>query len=142
MVEENISQTFRLKNIDESRNYFIEEINQNELMSKKHIKVCPALYYIEHLLILVTGCVSISTFASLVGIPIGTASSAEGLTICSITAGIKKYKSIIKKKKKKHNKIVLLAETKLNIEEFLISRALINSYINHGKFTAVDVSQE
>ena len=36
MTKENLSQEFRLRNIDESRNYFIEEINQNELMSKKH----------------------------------------------------------------------------------------------------------
>ena len=36
MTEENISQEFRLKNIDGTRNYFIEEINQIELMSKKH----------------------------------------------------------------------------------------------------------
>ena len=40
MFEENISQEFRLKNIDERRNYFIEELKQNELMSKKHKKVC------------------------------------------------------------------------------------------------------
>ena len=55
LVEENISQEFRLKNINETRNYFIEEINQNELMTKKHKS------YFEHLLILVstvTGCVS------------------------------------------------------------------------------------
>ena len=50
MVEENISQEFRLKNIDETRNYLIEEINQNELMSKKHKKVCRVLNYIDHLL--------------------------------------------------------------------------------------------
>ena len=43
MVEENISQEFRLKNIDETRNYFFEEIKQNELMSKKHKKVCTIL---------------------------------------------------------------------------------------------------
>ena len=36
MVKENIDQQFRLKNIDETRNYFIEEMNQHELMSKKH----------------------------------------------------------------------------------------------------------
>ena len=51
MVEENISQEFRLKNIDETRNYLIEEINRNELMSKKHKKVCTTLNYIEHFLI-------------------------------------------------------------------------------------------
>ena len=48
MVEENISQEFRFKNIDETRNYFIEEIKQNELMSKKHKKICTTLTYIEH----------------------------------------------------------------------------------------------
>ena len=54
MSEENISQEFRLKKIDEARNYFIEEINQNELMNKKHRKVCRVLNYIEHLFILVS----------------------------------------------------------------------------------------
>ena len=51
----------------------------------------------------VSGCLSISVFASLVGIPVGIMSSAGGLNICVITAGVKKYKSIIKKKKKKHD---------------------------------------
>ena len=36
MVEENISQEFRFKNIDETRHYFLEETKQNELMSRKH----------------------------------------------------------------------------------------------------------
>ena len=47
-----MSQGFRLKNIDERRNYFVEEIKQNELMSRKHKKVCTTLKYIEHFLIL------------------------------------------------------------------------------------------
>ena len=102
MYEENISQEFRLKNIDETRNYLIQNINQNELMSKKHKKICRILNFIEHLLIAtfnIAGCVSISAFGSLVGIPIGITSSAIGLKICARTAGIKKYMSIIKKKK-------------------------------------------
>ena len=110
MSEESISQESRLKNIDETRNYLIKEINRNELMSKKQIKVCTTLNYIEHFLILaltITGCVSISAFASLVGIPIGITNSAIGLKICKIIVGIKKYKSTIKKKKMKHDKIVL-----------------------------------
>ena len=71
-------------------------------MSKKHKKVCRVLNYIYHLLILIftlTGCVFISAFASLIGVFIGITSSALGFKICAITAGIKKYKSIIKKKK-------------------------------------------
>ena len=141
MVEEKISQEFRLKNIDETRNYFPEEINQNELMSKKHKKVCTTLNYIEHFLILAsttTGCISISAFASLIGIPIGIASSAIGLNICVITAGIKKYKSIIKKTKKKHDKIVFLAKSKLNKIEVLISKALVGSVISHGEFVLIN----
>ena len=73
---------------------------------------------------------SISAFDLLFGIPIGITSSAVGLKICAITAEIKKYKSIIKKKKKKHDKIALLAKIKLNTIEVVISRTLINSYIS------------
>ena len=84
-----------------------------EKKTKKNKHVCRVLNYTEHLLSLlsdtVSGCVSISYFASSVGIPIGMANSAVALKICVITAGIKKYKSIIKGKKKKHNNIVLLA---------------------------------
>ena len=90
-------------------------MEQNELMSKKHKKVCKTLKYIEHFLIwasAITGYTSISAFASLIGIPIGITSSAIGLRICVIAAEIKKYKSIIKKKKKKLYKTVLLAKTK------------------------------
>ena len=90
------------------------------MKKQKHKKVCRILNYIEHLLILtstITGCVSISVFPSLVGIPIGTTSSTIVLKICVITAAIKKYKSLIKKKMKKNDKIVLLAKSKLiNIE--------------------------
>ena len=52
MSEENISQEFRLKNIDEARIYLIEEKNQNELLNKKHRKSYTTLNYIEHFLIL------------------------------------------------------------------------------------------
>ena len=124
MAEENISQEFRLKNADKTRNYLTEEINRNELISRKHKKVCTTPNYIEHFHILgstITGCISISASASLVGIPIRITSSAIGLKICAITAAIKMYKSVIKnkKKKKKHDKIVLLAKSKLNSIEVL-----------------------
>ena len=78
MSEESISQKFGLKNIDETRNYLFKQINKNELISKKYQKVSRVLNYTDHLLILifaVTGCVSISDFACLVGIPIGITSS-------------------------------------------------------------------
>ena len=74
----------------------------------------------------------------MVGIPIGITSPAIGLKICAITAGVKKYKSIIKKKKKKHDKIVLLAKSKLNSIEVLISKALIDSVISHNQFVLIN----
>ena len=85
-----------------------------------------------------TGCVSISAFTWLVWVPAGVASFAIGLKICVTTAGIKKYKSIIKKKKRKYHKIVLLGNDKLNTIEVLLSKALIDSYISHVKFVSVN----
>ena len=103
--------------------------------------VCTTLNYIEHFLILVsavTGCVSISAFPSLVGIPIVITSSAVGLKICVITAAIKKQKPIIKKKKKNPDKIVLLAKSKLNSTEVLISKALVDSLVIHNEFVLIN----
>ena len=99
-------------------------------MSKKHKKVYAVWNYVEHQLILlftVSPCVSRSAFA-LAGTHIEITSSAIELKICVITAGIKKYKSIIKKEKKKHDKIVLLAKSKLYIREFLTSKALTDEF--------------
>ena len=110
-------------------------------MSKKHKKVCTNLNYIETLLILasaITECIFISAFASFVGIPIGITSSPIGLKICAIAAGIKKYKSIIKKRKKKHHKIALLSKYNLNSIEVLISKALIDLVITHDKFVLIN----
>ena len=102
MVQGNISQEFRLKNIDETKNWLIEEINRNELMSKKHKKVCTTISNIEHFFIWASaniGCVSIS-IASLLGTPIEITSLAIGLKASAITVGIKKYKSIVQNKRK------------------------------------------
>ena len=86
----------------------------------------------------VTGRVLISAFTSLVAVPVGITSSPVKLKIYAITTGIKKYKSIIKKKKKKHNEIVLLGKSKLNTIEDLIFKALNNSYISHDKFVSLN----
>ena len=81
----------------------MKEIDQNELMSNQNKKICTTLIYTEHCLTLncaVTGCISISAFAVLVNIFSGIMISAIGVDIFAITIRIKKYKSIIKKKKK------------------------------------------
>ena len=79
-------------------------LKETELISKKYKKVCKILNDTENLLILastVTGYVSISALASLVGVPAGIASTGITIKMSVIIAGIKKYKSITKKKKKK-----------------------------------------
>ena len=86
-------------------------------MSKKHKKDFRVLNYIEHSL------VAISTF---------------GLIICVITAGMKKYMSIIKRKWKKRDRIVLLAKSKLNSIGVVISKALIDSNISHEEFVLIN----
>ena len=92
MKEKNTSQGFRLKNTEKTRNYFLEEIEQNELINRNHKKVCTTLNYTEYFLTLtstISGYISSSAFASLLGIPLGIMSSAIGLKICAIAVVIK-----------------------------------------------------
>ena len=144
-IDEKISQKYILKTTDEAKDYFLEEIKQNELMTKKHKKVSLTLNYIDHLSIVisaVTGRVSISAFASLIGIPIGNTHLTIRLKICPINIGIKNCKSIIKKKKNKRNKIQLLAKSKLYSIEVVISKALIDSIISHDEFLLTNNMQK
>ena len=79
------------------------------------------------MLFTVSQCLSLSAVA-LAGTYVEITSSAIELKICVITAGIKKYKSIIKKEKKKHDKTVLFTKYKLNSVEVLTSKALIDEF--------------
>ena len=97
--------------MEETKNYFVKDIYQNQLLSNKHRKFYTTLNYIWHFLILasvVTWCISASVFASLL-IPIEITSFGIGVNIFQINAGIKKFKTKSHKKKKKHDKIVLWA---------------------------------
>ena len=97
MLEENMNQVIPLKNIDEIRDYLIEETNRNALMSKRYKKTCRVLNYTGNSLIVIstiTGCVSISAFASLLSIPTRIITYAIGLKIFVITARTQKHMSI------------------------------------------------
>lgn len=80
-----------------------------------------------------------SCFTSLIGIPVGITISAVETKICEITAIINKFKPIITKKKKKHDKMVLSAKPKLNSTDVLISIAVIDSCISHNEFVFVNI---
>ena len=110
-------------------------------MSEKYKKICKYLNYVERKLILasrVTDSLSISAFSLLVAILVGITSFSVKIKIRAITAGFEKYKLIIKKKKKKHDKIMLLRKDKLDSIEVLIYKGLINSYISHDKSVSVN----
>ena len=85
----------------------------------------------------VSGCVSIFAFAFLVSVPVGIRISAVKLKTFALSLLIEKYKSIIKKKGKKHDNIVLPAKTKLNIIKVLIFKVLVDSYINNDEFVSM-----
>ena len=111
-------------------------------MCNKNNKVCTTLNCVEHfvtLLFAVTRCISISAFASLVDIPTRIMSSAIGLNISAVVARIKKYKSIIKKKKKKNDEIALLVKIKLDSIKGLSFRSLTDSYIGRNYLLLTDV---
>ena len=87
----------------------------------------------------VTGCVSFSAFASLVCTSVGIVNSVIGTNIWAIIAEIKKYKSIIKRKRKKHDEIVLLEASDLDTIEVSVFKSLIESFISHYEFVSINI---
>ena len=105
-------------------------------MNNKNKKVCTTLNYIEHFLNLVfevTVCISISAFTSFIDISKAIMSSSIELNICAIIARVKMYKSIIKKKKKKHDEIALLAKTNLDCNVFAVCVTIKNQNLSKNK---------
>ena len=125
---------FRLDEISKIENYFIEEINQRKSCSKKLSKYVTPFDYIDQALIFLnatTGGVSICSFTIFVGAPVVIASANFTLIFSLTTEITKKLLNITRKKKKKHDKIIMLAKSKLNSIETLISQALTDMDISH-----------
>ena len=131
---------FRLSEIIGIENYFHQEINQRKSCSKKLSKYVTAFDYIDKILIVLSATssgVCIISSASVVGAPVGIASASFTL-IFSLTTGIvKKLLNITRNKKKKHDKILMLAKSKLNSIKTLVSQALIDREISHEKIFAI-----
>ena len=130
----------RLDKITEIESYFHQEINQRKLCSKKFSKYVVALDYIDKILIVLgatSGGVSIISFTSVVGTPVGIVSASFTLIFSLTTGIIKKLLSIARNKKKKYDKILMLAKSKLNSIETQISQALIDMEISHEEFFAI-----
>ena len=134
------NQQFRLKKISEIEEYFIVEIKERELMSKKLRKYISFFDYFDKSLIVLSvtsGGVSIASFATAIGALIGITSASLSLAFSLRTGLVKKLLKATRNKKKKHNKIVMLARSKLNSIEGKRSEALINNQISHEDFITI-----
>ena len=119
---------FRLDEISKIENYFIEEINQRKSCSKKLTKYVAVFDYIDQTLIVLSatsGGVSIISFTGIVGAPVAIASARLTLFFSLTTGIVKKLLNIRRRKKKKHDKIFMLAISELNSIETLVSQAII-----------------
>ena len=130
---------YRLNKISKIDNYFNQEINKKKWCSKKLSKYVTVFDYIDKILIVLSatsGGVCIISSVSVVRALVAIAGASFAL-IFSLTAGIiKKLLSITRNKKKKHDKILMLAKSKLNSIEALVSQALIDMEIRHEEFDA------
>ena len=119
---------------------FIERLIKGNHAVKKISKYVSGFYYIDKVLIVLSAAssgVCITSCASVVGAPVGIASASFTLIFSLITGIIKKLLSITRNKKKKHDKILMLAKSKLDTIETLVSQALIDTDRNHEKFNAI-----
>ena len=87
---------------------------------------------------LATGSVSIASFATVIEAPVGIISASFSLAFLFSTVIIRKLLKATKNKKKKHNKIVMLARSKLNSIESKISEALITNEISHENLAIIN----
>ena len=133
-------QQFGLNKVNEIRDYFIAEIKERESMSKTLSKYIAFFDYFDKSLIffsIITDNLSIASFGTVIGAPVGIISTSFSLAFLIFTGLMKKILKTTRNKKKKHNKIVMLARSKLNSIENKISTALINNEIKHEDFETI-----
>ena len=109
-------------------------IRETELISKNLSKYIASFEYLSKSLIflsVVASSISIASFASVVGAPAGMLGASCSLTFSIIPGFVKKFLKTTRNEKKKHNKIVMLARSRLNSIEGKTSNALIDNEISH-----------
>ena len=131
---------FRLDEINKIKFYLNVKIKERKDIIKKISKYIVAFDYADKLFITLSasfGTLSITSHATVVGIPLGIARASLTLIFTVTTGIVKKFLNIRRKKKKKHNKIIALARSTLNIIENLISQALVDFEITHEEFSKI-----
>ena len=128
---------YRLDEINKIKKYFDDEIKERKDIIKKLNKYLVSFDYLDKIFITLSasfGTLSIASYAAVVGVPVGIAGSSFTL-IFTIGTGINKsLLKVTKKRKKKHNKIIALAKSKLIMIDTLLSSALNDSKISHEEF--------
>ena len=127
-------QQFRLNKINEIKDYFVAEIKERELTSKRLSKYIASIVSLI-VLSVTTDSISIASFATVIGAPVGIVSASFSLVFLISTRIIKKLLKTTRNSKK--NTIVMLATSKLNRIESKIFEALINNEISHDDFMTV-----
>ena len=130
----------KLDEINNIKEYFNAEIKERKDIIKKISKYIVAFDYAEKVFITLSasfGTLSIASYATVVGIPAGIAGASLTLIFTITTGVVKKVLNITRKKKKKHNKTIALARSKLNTIENLISQALIDFEVTHEEFSKI-----
>ena len=131
---------YRLNEINKTKDYFNNEINERKDIIKKLNKYIVSFDYLDKIFIDLSASfdtLSIASHAAVVGIPVGIAGASLTL-IFTISTGINKsLLQVTKKRKRKHNKIIALANSKLNTINTLLSSALNDSTVSHEEFTNV-----
>ena len=140
IIESTNVNKYRLDEINKIRDYFDNEIKERKDIIKKLNKYLVSFDYLDKIFITLSrsfGTLIIASYTSVVGTPAGIAVSSLTL-IFTIGTGISKsLLNVTKKRKKKHNKIIVLAKNKLNMIDTLLSSALNDSEISHEEFTNI-----
>ena len=131
---------YRVNEINKTRDYFNNDINERKDIIKKLNKYIVSFDYLDKIFIVLSASfstLSIASHATVVGLPVGIAGSSLTL-IFTVSTGINKsLLKVTKNRKKKHNKIIALAKSKLSTIDTLLSSALNDSKISHEEFTNI-----
>ena len=129
---------YRLDGINKIRDYFDNEIKERKDIIKKLNKYLVSFDYLDKIFITLSasfGTLRMASYASVLGIPADITGASLTLVFTIGTVISKSLLKLAKKRKKKHNKIIVLAKNKLNMIDTLLSSALNDSEISHEKFT-------
>ena len=131
---------YRLDDINKLRDYFDNEIKERKYIIKKLNKYLVSFDYLDKIFITLSASfktLSIASYTSVVGIPAGITGASLNSVFTLGTCMSKSLLNLTKKRKKKHNKIIVLAKNKLNTIDTLLSSTLNDSNISHEEFSNI-----